>query len=97
MISRRFQIDLLHSPRAMIGAAAAAVSLYMMVILVITEALSGWKHPYLGILTFLLLPVIFLFGLVLTLSGVRKVRKRRTAGAGRRTSGADRTERGARS
>jgi hypothetical protein len=81
-MSRRFLADLLRSVRGMVGAAVAAVTLYLMIVLVVVEAMSGWRHPYLGLLTFLVLPPVLLVSLLVMWSGVRAVRKRRD-GSGR--------------
>ena len=74
---RHFLADLTHSIRGMVGAAVAAVSLFMLITLLVYEFVGGGQHPYLGLITFMVLPAVLVLALVVMLTGVRKARKQR--------------------
>ncbi len=62
------------------GAALAAVSFGLIIFLFILEAFSEHSKPYMGILTFIIMPLFLTAGLVLVGWGVLRERRRRRAG-----------------
>jgi len=81
----RFLAICTSNPLSLIGTGLTSVSAFLFLLLVIIHAMSErGGGPYLGILTFLILPAPFVLGLVLIPFGIYRDRKRRGAGAGER-------------
>ena len=56
--------------RTLIGAAIASVSFGLVLFLTVLDLFEGEQKPYVGILTFIILPIFILFGLALVFYGV---------------------------
>ena len=56
--------------RTLIGAAIASVSFGLVLFLTFLDLFEGEQKPYIGILTFIILPIIILFGLALVFYGI---------------------------
>lgn len=76
MKSRDFLISLTRSPIGLIGTILAGTSGFMIVTLVLMEVVGEQQHPYLGIITFMILPMFFLLGLVLIFFGIHRRKKK---------------------
>ena len=61
-----------------VGASIATVSAILIAILAIIDMAGSLHNPYVGILSFLVLPALFVFGLVLIPFGYLSARKRQT-------------------
>src|ERR1700741_4629276 len=61
----------------MVGGAIVLASFVSISLLFLIEITSSVENPYLGILTYIILPSIFIFGLVVTLVGRFLERRRR--------------------
>ena len=76
---RSFFASITHNAISLIGTALAVASLVLIASLFTMQQFGFEGGPYLGILTFLILPMIFAFGLVLIPIGAvlyrRKMRK----------------------
>ncbi|MDT8436550.1 MAG: NapC/NirT family cytochrome c [Gemmatimonadota bacterium] len=77
--ARRILAALTHSPRGLFGTVLAGGSGFMIVTLLTYDIVGGGEHPYLGIITYMVLPLVFLVGFLLVLSGIRKQTKARLA------------------
>src|SRR4051812_43456012 len=60
-----------------VGGAIAFASLVCIVLLVLLDVVGDTDSPYLGILTYILIPSVLVFGLVLAVVGVVLERRRR--------------------
>ncbi len=56
--------------RTLIGAAIASVSFGLVLFLTVLDLFEGEQKPYIGILTFIILPIIILFGIALVFYGI---------------------------
>lgn len=74
-----------YNTTSMIGMTIAIVALTMIVFLFVLTAFSGTSNPYMGLITFIGLPGILLFGLVIAAVGLRRavLRARRGEEEGR--------------
>jgi len=83
-INRNSFAALTRDPVSLTGTALALASLTVILALVLLHVLGFEGSPYLGILTFLVLPLLFLLGLLLVPVGILRQRRRarRTAGQG---------------
>ena len=68
--------SLTRSPLSLVGTALAMASLTIIIALSVMQALGFQGGPYLGILTFLVLPAIFVLGLLLIPMGIMSARHR---------------------
>lgn len=75
-MSRHFFASLTQNPISLVGTALAAASLTLIVALFIVQMVGFEGGPYLGILTFLVLPMFFVLGLLLIPLGIMRQRKR---------------------
>ncbi len=73
----RFLAQITRDPAGMAGAVVTTVSAILFVTLFGLEAVGFQSGPYLGILTFIVIPGLFLFGLVLVPIGLWRERARR--------------------
>ena len=73
---KNFLSSITHNGISLIGTAIAIASLVLIVSLFVMEALGFEGGPYLGILTYLILPAIFVMGLVLIPVGAVLYRRR---------------------
>ena len=73
---RNFLITLTRSPIGLIGTILAGTSGFLIVTLTLWESIGTQQHPYLGIITYMVLPVFFTIGLVLIFLGIRRQRKK---------------------
>lgn len=79
-VKRRFP-KAFYNTTTLIGAALAALMLCVILMLTVIEMLSGQQHPYMGLVTFILLPIFLNFGLVMAVVGyVRAARRIRDHG-----------------
>ena len=67
---RRLFPPAFYNLRTLIGAAIASVSFGLVLFLTVLDLFEGEQKPYIGILTFIILPVFILFGLALVFYGV---------------------------
>jgi hypothetical protein len=67
-------------PVAALGAALTTLSAVLFILLFIVESLGLLENPYLGLLTFILLPALFMVGLLLIPVGIRLARRRARQG-----------------
>jgi len=75
-VVKRFFPKEIYNPITLSGAGISALSFGIIIFLTILELLSPETKPYMGIITFIFLPVILLFGVFLILFGVIRERKR---------------------
>jgi nitrate/TMAO reductase-like tetraheme cytochrome c subunit len=66
--------------RTLIGAAIASVSFGLVLFLTVLDLFAGEQKPYVGILTFIILPIFILVGLVLVFYGTWREHKREKQG-----------------
>ncbi|HLV79518.1 MAG TPA: NapC/NirT family cytochrome c [Chthonomonadaceae bacterium] len=64
----------------LIGGFIAIVALAMIVFLTLVELFSSQTHPYMGIITFILLPLFLWIGLIVAIVGLVRTRRRLQAG-----------------
>lgn len=69
-----------YNPVSLIGAAVAIISFGLILFLFVLEFFATESNPYLGILTFIILPGILIFGLLLIAYGVYRERRRTQKG-----------------
>ncbi len=69
-----------YNPLSLIGAAIAVISFGLILFLFILEFFATESNPYLGILTFIILPGVLIFGLLLIAYGVYRERRRTRKG-----------------
>jgi len=89
MPHRRLLGDFFRSPIALAGGVIAGLSVVLILTLMVVETLIGESNPYLGLITFLILPMAMFVGFVLIFIGTRRQKRKSTALA---DSGAARTE-----
>jgi hypothetical protein len=77
--SRTFLATLTRSPWGLFGTIIAGTSAFLIITLLAYEAVGETGHPYLGIITYILLPAFLLIGLVLIAIGIRRQTKKRRA------------------
>jgi len=75
-MSRHFFASLTQNPISLAGTALAVAALMLIVTLVGIQIMGFEGGPYLGILTFLVMPVFFVTGLLLIPVGIMRQRKR---------------------
>ena len=81
---RRIFPPVVYNPITLIGAAIASVSFGLILFVFILEIFSSiGDNPYIGILAFIILPSILIFGLLLIAYGVIRERKRISQGKSR--------------
>ncbi|MBK9097903.1 MAG: NapC/NirT family cytochrome c [bacterium] len=73
---RKLFPPIVYNPVTLVGAAIAAVSFGLIIFLFILEFFSGESNPYLGIITFIVLPSILIIGLLLIAYGIFRERRR---------------------
>jgi len=66
--------------RTLIGAAIASVSFGLVLFLTVLDLFEGEQKPYIGILTFIILPIFVLFGLILVFYGIWREHRREKQG-----------------
>ena len=77
--ARRFLASLTRSPWGLFGTILATTSAFLIITLLAYEWVGEAGHPYLGIITYLVLPMFFLVGVVFILIGIRRQTKKRLA------------------
>lgn len=75
-----------YNPLSLIGTAIAVISFGLILFLFILEFFATESNPYLGILTFIILPGVLIFGLLLIAYGVYRERRRTRRGIVREKS-----------
>lgn len=65
---------------SLVGAVLALIALGLILMLYILETFSKASHPYMGLITFMVLPVFVVFGLLLVVWGMVRARRRFHAG-----------------
>jgi len=68
--------SVVYNPVTLAGTVIAGISFGLIVFLFILEFFSGESRPYIGIITFIILPVFLLFGLLLIVYGIVRERRR---------------------
>ncbi len=74
---RGFLASLTRSPIGMFGTMLAGAAGFLMITLFVYDVIGESESPYLGIITYMVLPVVFVVGLVLITIGIRRQTKRR--------------------
>ncbi len=69
-----------YNPISMVGAAIAAISFGLILFLILLESLSSEHKPYMGIIAFVILPGIMIFGLILIAVGIIREHKLEKSG-----------------
>lgn len=77
---RRLFPSAVYNTVSMLGAGLAVVSLGLIVFLMVLEATAAHSKPYMGILTFIIMPVFLILGLLLIAYGIWRERKLRKLG-----------------
>ena len=77
---RRIFPPAFYNLRTLIGAAIASVSFGLVLFLTVLDLFEGEQKPYVGILTFIILPIFILFGLALVFYGTWREHKREKQG-----------------
>ena len=67
-------------PLSYIGAVLALLSGALIIILIVLDLSGFYANPYIGVLTYLILPAAFLLGLILIPLGTMRARRRRARG-----------------
>ncbi|HSW55784.1 MAG TPA: NapC/NirT family cytochrome c [Ignavibacteriaceae bacterium] len=76
--------SVVYNPITMVGAAIASISFGLILFVFILEIFSSiGDNPYIGILAFIILPAILIFGLLLIAYGIIRERKRVASGKSR--------------
>jgi nitrate/TMAO reductase-like tetraheme cytochrome c subunit len=70
---------LTRSPIGLVGTILAGTSGFLIVTLILWESIGSEQHPYLGIITYMVLPVFLILGLILIVVGTRRQRRRLAA------------------
>jgi nitrate/TMAO reductase-like tetraheme cytochrome c subunit len=73
---RSFLMYLTRSPIGLVGTILAGTSGLLIVTLTLWEYVGEEQHPYLGIITYMVLPVFLILGLILIVVGIRRQRRR---------------------
>lgn len=73
---RKLFPPIVYNPVTLAGAGIAAISFGLIIFLFILEFFSGESNPYLGIITFIILPSILISGLLLIAYGIFRERRR---------------------
>jgi len=76
----KIQVRLIRSPLSIAGMVLTTISAVVFVVVFLADLFGMHTNPYLGILFFLILPGIFIFGLILIPVGAWIERRRRDAG-----------------
>jgi len=76
---RGFMMYLTRSPIGLVGTILAGTSGFLIVTLTLWEYVGEDQHPYLGIITYMVLPVFLILGLLLIVAGIRRQRRRLAA------------------
>jgi len=74
---RGFLASLTRSPIGMFGTMLAGAAGFLMITLFVYDVIGESESPYLGIITYMVLPIVFVVGLVLIVIGIRRQTKRR--------------------
>ncbi|MFI5387555.1 MAG: NapC/NirT family cytochrome c, partial [Fimbriimonadales bacterium] len=77
---RRKLPPVFYNTTSLIGMTIAFVALAMIAFLFVLTAFSGASNPYMGLITFIALPAILLFGLLVAVFGIRRAVKRARRG-----------------
>ena len=77
---KRFFPPAFYNLRTLIGAAIAAVSFGLVLFLMVLDFFAGEQKPYVGILTFIILPIFILLGLSLVFYGIWREHRRERQG-----------------
>jgi len=77
---KRFFPPAFYNLRTLIGAAIAAVSFGLVLFLMVLDFFGGEQKPYVGILTFIILPIFILLGLSLVFYGIWREHRRERQG-----------------
>jgi hypothetical protein len=73
-------VRLIRSPTSVVGMVLTTISAVLFVVVFLADLFGLHTNPYIGIVFFLILPAIFLFGLILIPFGAWIERRRRAAG-----------------
>jgi hypothetical protein len=81
---RRFFPVYVYNPITFFGAGLAGLSFGLIIFLTILELLSPEAKPYMGIITFIILPIFLILGIILLVLGMLRERRRLEKGIQRR-------------
>jgi len=76
---RSFLMFLTRSPIGLVGTILSGTAGFLIVTLILWESIGEQQHPYLGIITYMVLPVFLILGLILVVVGIRRQRRRMAA------------------
>ncbi len=79
MKRRRFPLTF-YNPTTFVGAAIALLSFGLILFLIMIELLTADPKPYMGIITFIILPSFLILGLILIALGIFRTHRRRLKG-----------------
>jgi hypothetical protein len=74
-MKRRFP-NVFYNLTTLAGTALAMIALGIIFLLYLLDTLSGGKHPYMGLITFIALPAVLIFGLLVALFGILRAQQR---------------------
>jgi hypothetical protein len=77
---KRFFPPAFYNMRTLIGAAIASISFGLVLFLTVLDLFAGEQKPYVGILTFVILPIFILIGLAFVFYGIWREHKREKQG-----------------
>src|SRR5215469_11678582 len=73
--------SLFRNPVSLLGGIVIAISFANIIFLLLVDAISGVSNPYLGLVTYIVLPVLLIAGIVVLLLGAVRERSRRRTNA----------------
>ncbi|GAB4296062.1 MAG: NapC/NirT family cytochrome c [Ignavibacteriaceae bacterium] len=76
--------DHFYNPVTLAGAIIASLSFILILFLMILDLMSGEANPYMGIITFIVMPGALIFGLILIAYGIIRERRRKARGIERK-------------
>lgn len=77
---KRFFPPIFYNLRTLIGATIASISFGLVVFLTVLDLFAGEQKPYIGILTFIILPIFILIGIVFVFYGIWREHEREKQG-----------------
>lgn len=69
-----------YNPTTLVGSFISALSLGLIIFLIILDLFSSGEKPYMGIIAFIILPTILIIGIIISLFGIIRERKRTKTG-----------------
>jgi fumarate reductase subunit C len=69
--------DTVRNPLSLLGVVVTTTAAVLFIVLVVLEAIGAIANPYLGLLVFVTVPVVFVLGLLMIPAGIWWARRRR--------------------